>query len=1390
MAVKRLLFEQKTYLMIGSSINMKNNPPILLFAFANERQNDRRYLHALSDERRAIEISLDLAVRRGLCETKVLPNATLAEIFAIFQDERYRDRIALFHFGGHAASFELLLEKNGQENTEAYSAGLIPFLKNQKGLEMIFLNGCNTEKWALALNNAGIPLVAGTFEAIRDNVAQQLSAQFYAGLGQGMPLRRAWDEAILRIRTETGDNLRNIGKENITIDRFPWELFQRKGADRSNFWNLPDASGDPLSAIPLPASYLAMPLPSEPFRFLDRYRKSDALLFSGRGYEIRDLYDRLNSEVGSPVILLSGQSGVGKSSLLEAGLLPRIEDQFMVLYLRRDSLKGLSATLSEALHVDKQNDNICSCWEKKVQEHNKPLICIIDQVEESFTRDGSGGEQEISDFAHLLTCIFGDYSTKPQGKILLSFRKEYKMEIEDALKQHKVDYESVFLKRLSLQGIIEVVNNIVSSPRIHQKYNLGIESDLAETIASDLLTDSDTPVAPVLQIIMTKLWENKDPDLEFTLKKYLQLKEDGIFLGDFFKQQMEKLSTWEKQKGWDVESSGLALDILNSHTTDLGFANSRSMADLKNNYQHREDVLEDLVKQFKSLYLLTDVGDKVNALAHDTLAPVVQQEVKNSDKPGQKALRILVGKIANYKRNTVQTFIDEDDLALVEQGKSGMRLWMEEEPDLIRKSQNRRVKLHRQRRYAWFSLLFLGVLAVWFGYTNFQKSRIEKIISQARLEAGTDPTIAMKTLEQAIHLDPDNPSVMAALYDIWSNNEFYELIVMHPEAVKGVIFAPDSSCSLFSWTENQLYRWSSSGILQDSCSSKNITSVALSPDGSLLVVSTQRGSIEIIRANDLQDGAIQKESPFGNVYATNLAFDRYGKIIFATCPNDSTIYALEAGDLKKVKKRFKVQSDISEFSVNPYRNSILVGYENGQSEERDPNGSILQTFSEHKDQVLSFSVSPLDSSVESAGRDAQILFRNASSSTPLTLKGHDRRINDIKWVSDGKILLSVSDDYLIKSWTPNGDLVSTYRGHSGSINAVTISKDGSYFATASEDKSVRFWKTESKTIQKYGPNTGGVTGILLSKDGNSILTSSDAGLNDASESMNDQNFDFEKFRTQMDAAEPSNIFQWNAQNGILQQEWKGHSAGINALKSDKEGKTFISASDDTTAIIWTNDGHQLMALKHGHFDKILDAAIAPNGEYFATVGEDSLLVLWNKVGNIIKVIHQNDLVRSVDFSPTNQLLVTGCYDGTVRLFDFAGNEKKIFQTKTKHRVEDICFAPDGQSILVGYWGDSALLYDLDGNILATFKSSSKNKTGGQAIRSVAISHDNKLFAIGVEGGMVKVFKVLKNVPMPIYDILHFSKKAVLFISFSPDDKSLFTGCNDRMGKWWKLPDIN
>jgi hypothetical protein len=725
---------------------MNTPKPVIFLTFANDKIDDAQYLRNLPTELRRIRKALEPAISSGLCEVVERTAATIGEIFDVFQSRQYGDRIAIFHYGGHADGKQLLLENLEGGYGFSHSEGLVPFFARQKGLQMVFINGCSSEEQAQEMIDAGIPLVVGTSTSISDQVATSLSTRFYQGLAGGDTLEQAWDKAIDEIKTTHGSNKDQLyrGQRNLKRDStaLPWRLFIRPGSEIVKNWNLPEAANDPFFGLPeLPPGNL----PEEPFVFLQHYTPDHAELFFGRGRDTRLLYHRITDRRAAPVVLFYGQSGAGKSSLLFSGLLPRLQNesdpaqQTEVVYVRRDPQLGLLGTLDQALgggpfrseleatadegpnapeiaqkiallerlqataeepaadllgqtiaYYQKKLAKAAAIqripsrleqWKAKEQSSGKALLIIVDQLEEVFTRGGEA--DELPHFLRELNEIFRQVDRRPKGKIILAYRKEFHPEIEQLCKDIQLPREGVFLRHLDRDNIMEIVNGLQAGGRLLQKYHVQVEAGLDVLIADDLLEDKESPIAPTLQILLTKLWQQVKGEEEekrmFRQEDYIRLKKQGLLLKDFFEQQMQALG--RINQAW--QDSGLALDLLYFHVTQAGTSGAQAKEDITARYSHIEEI-DALLTGLKTVSLLSAPKKKTTALMHDTLAQPITEAFMRSGQPGQIAARILFNRQDSLHDPSV--WLNAYDLKQVLAGQNGMRAWTEAERKLIERS--------------------------------------------------------------------------------------------------------------------------------------------------------------------------------------------------------------------------------------------------------------------------------------------------------------------------------------------------------------------------------------------------------------------------------------------------------------------------------------------------------------------------------------------------------------------------------------------------------------------------------------------------------------------------------------------------------------------------------
>ncbi|MEZ5038396.1 MAG: CHAT domain-containing protein [Saprospiraceae bacterium] len=1373
--------------------------PVILIAFANENYNTSNYLRNLPIESIGLRSLLLKAEEDNLCEFLIIENATFEQIIQIFQQKKYRDRIAVFHFAGHAGAQQLFMNNKSGVMQARYSDGLVSFLASQPALKLVFLNGCHTEQIGQALISAGIPAVIGTSSAILDEVASDLSLSFYQGLTRGLELALAWDHAKDQVLSKQANthpmNFYRVTKayrEDIAITdqpviSFPWSLSYSPGKTAIGFWSLPQAANNPLFGLPpINDDY---DLLNEPFKYLQRYEGHGARNFFGRADYIQRIYRRLNDKDSAPLLLLYGQSGVGKSSLLKAGVVPHLSTVASIIILKRTKENGISVDFKAALqeehlkiiNSESQIQDALEIW-KAIEAHTKQsLFIIIDQVEDVFTRPSVESTNELGLFLKLVQTIFKQKARRPKGKLLLSYRKEFHPEIEDVVKKEGLPYDSIFLKKLNHQGIEEVVLGIASTPAHRQKYQIKIEPGLPAIIAADLLKDPNSPVAPVLQILLSNMWQfsQKSETKAFSLSVYNLLQKKGIYLDDFFRMQIEILDNWSKKQAVPVVESGLALDILHYHTTDFGTAESRAKTDLFNNYHHQQLILPQLLQKLKSLYLLSDTGHHKSTLAHDTLAPIIQNAVKSSNRPGQRALRLLETKTIDYELHPEQTFLEEDDLVIVEEGAVGMRAWSEIEQALIKKSNIKRSKTlaSRKRIRVFFktmvALLILAFIAVIYSWQISKHQALgNKLISQALRMEKVDPSIGMKLVEKALPHLSDQSMALQVRHDLFSNNEFYDTLLYFESPINAISISSDGrQIALAIGTEVQIRDTENFNLLNGLAHSETVYSVIYSQDGSMIVTGSADHQVRLWdRRGSMINSFIHQDE------IESIAISPDNKLILASDKQGHVKLWHQDGTISMIIGNMGTSVEAVAFSTSG--DKLLIGNGFGEIQIRDLDGVLIKTLLAHKDRVLSFSLNPIGDGFISTSRDATIARWSNDGQLQAKYVGHEKRVNAGQWLNNHEKILTASDDNSIRLWNMEGQNLKIYRGHNSFVNDLAVAANNTWFASAGADSTLRVWRIDSKVDHIISTEEEGLfTSLAISEDGQLIIAGTKSSL---SATGNEDPFTFFDF-VDAELQGSQNAIVWNNKNERL-LTLEGHQGRINSVAVAKDGTLFLSGAADGKTILWDQKGNIITEFLHQ--DEINSVAISPNKDFILSGASDSLAILWNIEGKETTLLEgHNDLVSAVAFSQDGQRLYTACFDNLVRVFDLKGQLLHTFDGH-RNRVSCLAISPDGQQVLSGGWDNQIIRWSNSGEILSSYFIKSKNDTGGQTIIALAFSPYSDKIAFTAEGG---ISQVLTRKGQVLQTITSLNNQSAASLLFARGREQIIIASGAKI-KFWKLLD--
>lgn len=238
-----------------------------------------------------------------------------------------------------------------------------------------------------------------------------------------------------------------------------------------------------------------------PFPGLASFDREDARLYFGRAAEIDALVEQLRTR---PLTPLTGPSGVGKSSVVRAGLLPRLEQsgRWIAIELRpgESPFESLSAALARA----GDNESAASLREHPARlslalgriaaHHDAQVLLFIDQFEEAFTL----GTESTELCASLAAAAIVD----ERWRIVLTVRDDFLGRLATtAIRSHlgavlSLGPMTAADLRSTITGPLAVTDHDVDRP------------ELIDRIVGDV---RDQPAClPLLQFACGALWERRD----------------------------------------------------------------------------------------------------------------------------------------------------------------------------------------------------------------------------------------------------------------------------------------------------------------------------------------------------------------------------------------------------------------------------------------------------------------------------------------------------------------------------------------------------------------------------------------------------------------------------------------------------------------------------------------------------------------------------------------------------------------------------------------------------------------------------------------------------------------------------------------------------------------
>jgi hypothetical protein len=274
-----------------------------------------------------------------------------------------------------------------------------------------------------------------------------------------------------------------------------------------------------------------------PYPGLLAFQEQDAAVYFGRDSAFHDTIERLNRVQrldGARLVLVLGPSGSGKSSLVRAGVVPRLKrdkDRWLVLDPFRPleqpfdalsmMLAGIFSRIGEArdwkairavLTSTTDHAGAASLLEMAndlrlaLEQREATVLLIIDQFEELL---GRSPDHAAHGFLRLLRAILD--APSPALLTLATLRSDFLGAFQTHMAGQPLAYEAIFLRPMAVADFAQVIAGPATVA------GLELEPGLEQAMVVDTATDT---ALPLLAFTLHKLWKDCGRDGRLTIEAY------------------------------------------------------------------------------------------------------------------------------------------------------------------------------------------------------------------------------------------------------------------------------------------------------------------------------------------------------------------------------------------------------------------------------------------------------------------------------------------------------------------------------------------------------------------------------------------------------------------------------------------------------------------------------------------------------------------------------------------------------------------------------------------------------------------------------------------------------------------------------------------------------
>lgn len=1151
-----------------------------------------------------------------------------------------------------------------------------------------------------------------------------------------------------------------------------------------------------------------------PYKGLSAFGEDDAAFFFGRDPAINDILHRIGDRLAARVpLLVSGASGAGKSSLLHAGVLPRLaaaglpglpgarlwpkatltpaRAPMAELAAAVAPLAGIdAATLRRSLEADPRGmADIAYSFTSKLPGTQGRLVLVIDQLEEIFTQCEEQPERDGFIAAlHAAASEGRGPEQAPPALVVLSGRADF----ETRFAEHEKLADTVQSRYLLTPMSGRQLRLAITGPA--QVANATVAPELADELVR-AAHGSGSAVLPHVSHALDQAWRYRADDDVLGLDDYDRVGglEDSI-------RASADLAFASLTQAQQTVARPVFMRMVTVSSDLAASAGRASRTELTEGQQSSADV-DAVIEAFAAERLLT-VDESSVEISHEVM--LTEWTTLQSWLDGDRI------DLAQYSRLTA----DADDWdtrdrpasylyspSRMDEIDAAARRWAAAPgryPALGKAAQAflgaarraaRRARARRRAVIMGLSLLTVAALAAAGLAVNYASDATrQNRIANSRALAGqalnieqSDP-LGADQLAAAAWKDSPTTQAASAMSSLLAQQEHMGEMPAAPSGSDmSVALSPDgtflagvndASPDLRIWNTGS---GKSRALPLGPGSGELDTGVAFSPDGRVVASLSSPTGIDgsYIRLWNPAAGTLVRAITVRDTQFNFIAFGEGGRILVAT--DGSSLYRWNVATGQQIGSPAETgETGADDMAVSPGGRLAALAVDGRIGIWNLATGRVAVRPWEADTGLFTngMAFSPDGRLIAAADDSGNVRFWNASTGKPagkpisVSKDVLTDSVSGVAFSPDGRTLAVVDSTGRIGLWDPatgqrTGVLTEASPNSATAApgNLLAFSTRTGMLASADGNGTIQMWNLPAR--QPVGAPLGTSGSWVRFSQQPSLLTAAADG-----------------YLSRTNHVGPAS--SWPAGSGAV----KSASGHVVAWPLGSQVELMISARN------------RFVTTGAGTLNTPTTIALNPGGSLLATADTPSNTIrLWRtSTGKSAgPPVHAGDqVIGMMTFSPDGRMLAVGYGDGTIQLLNAGTGSLARGQAPLKvgknDAVNGLAFSPAGSALAAATENGIVMEWDpVTGRRLATLNP--RRSVGDNGARSVAFSPDGKVLAVGYSDGTIQLWnqatKLKIGGPMPTTDVQGGTGAPIANLEFSPDGSLLLSANSSSAVAAWE-----